>query len=322
MHNNILKRVWQWLWKSVRSGELFTFCLFLVFATIIWFGHALNVVRETTVSVEIQYVGIPDNVNFESRLPSEFHLTIRDQGKRLQQYSKEQFPPVILDLAPQLQQKDGTVTITSEAVRQKMTDQLQGTTKLQRIVPENITVNYFREEEKTVPVRFGGQVRLAQQYQFVVDPYIEPKKIKIYGKQETLSDIDYLYCDAADISDVKDTFEMAVPIVCPEGVRLQKDSISLKAVAEQFTDKQFVLPIETVGVPKGAIMRLFPCSTTVTIRLGMRIFSQVSQSDLRAVCYYPSEPTDMLKVKVLYDVDGISNIRLQPAEVEYIIERR
>ena len=91
--------------------------------------------------------------------------------------------------------------------------------------------------------------------------------------------------------------------------------------AEQFTDKSFVLPIQTGQVPEGEYMRLFPQQTTVVVRVGISHYAQVTLEDLSAICYYPTSHSDALPIEIQTKNPYISNIRCYPSAVEYIIER-
>ena len=55
----------RWL-SRIDWRDVFTFLLFFALALIVWYGHAMQSVRNTHVPVLIQYTGKPDNIGLQS----------------------------------------------------------------------------------------------------------------------------------------------------------------------------------------------------------------------------------------------------------------
>ena len=110
--------------------------------------------------------------------------------------------------------------------------------------------------------------------------------------------------------------------MAPQHIRVHPRQVVVKWQAEQFTEKTFTLPINTVGTPNDKYMRLFPQRVDVVVRVGISHFAQVASNDLQAICRYPKQPSKSLPVEIITDNPYISDIRFTPTEVEYIIERK
>ena len=54
-----------------------TYLLFVVLATVIWYGRSLRAEHDTTVDVRVQYVGIPGQVMTAEPLPPTIRVTFR-----------------------------------------------------------------------------------------------------------------------------------------------------------------------------------------------------------------------------------------------------
>ncbi len=319
---DILRRIWAEFKGFLRDRNLLTFGLFIIFAAILWYGHAMNAVRERTLSISIVYTGVADNIAFEQNLPDAFRLTIRDQGKRLQKYREESFAPIEIDLSQQLLHKEGHIHITADHVRSKIADQLQGTAKIQKVQPEVIASDYYTLSKKTVPVTVTGTLTPATQYMFAGEAVATPASVTIYGKEAVLDSVKQVFTESVNETDIRDTLLRQVALQTPEGIRLSVDSVSLMVVAEQFTEKTFTLKIHTKGVPEGEKLRIFPSTAEATIRIALSHFNEVSESSIEAVCQYPREATATLPVALHYNNSNIIQARVNPAEVEYIIEKR
>lgn len=318
---NIFVRLWSQLIEFWQNRNLVTFCLFLLFAGILWYGHALNTVRERTLKISIEYTGIADNIDFNEPLPREFRFVVRDQGKRLQKYRESNFAPIEIDLKQQFTSTEGKIHITADQVKSKIADQLQGTAKIQNIQPELIETGYFYQKKKVVPVRVCGNITPAQQYYFIQEPATIPGEITLYGKREMLDTISCVYTEQVSITDVRDSVSLDAALVLTEGIRYSHDKVHLVVQAEQFTEKTLTIGIASVGVPQGESLRLFPATTEVTVRIAVSNFSEVTEDDLKVICRYPQTERRTLPLELNYTSNNIIQARLTPSEVEYIIEK-
>lgn len=96
------------------------------------------------------------------------------------------------------------------------------------------------------------------------------------------------------------------------------------AYKERYTEKVFTLKLATKGSGNGELI-LFPPEVQVIARMSLSNYSKIGEKDMQVYCTYPKNKEDKLVVHC--DVlNGkaklISNIRVTPSEVEYIIEKR
>jgi hypothetical protein len=89
---------------------------------------------------------------------------------------------------------------------------------------------------------------------------------------------------------------------------------------QMVTEKLFELPIEVVGVPQGKSVRVFPSKADVYVRVRMSHYEELSKEDYRVWCTYPSSQTDVLVLHVDANESRSLSIRIEPEEVEYLIE--
>jgi len=297
-----------------------TFCLFLLFATILWFGHSLNSVRERTLDIPVEYAGVSEDVVFSEPLPQSIQIVIRDQGKRLRAYRQTSFSAIQFDLSSQLSGESGQITIYSEQIRQRVTDQLQGTAKLQRILPETIVREFQKQKHKKVKVVFTGQVLSATQYLLAAEPKVDPTMVTIYAPKEVLDTIQCVYTENIVFNDIKDSMNARVPLIVPQGARLGNAHVNLYAFAEQYTEKVFNLPIVPQEVPQGLHLRTFPAIAEVVVRVGISHFGDIQAQDLKVQCPFPQGNGSLLSVQVVTQNPYVLSCRVSPQEVEYIIE--
>lgn len=301
--------------------DILTFLLFLVLAAVIWYGHAMQSVRNTHVPVAITYTGKPGNIGLgEEGLPEQVMIEVRDAGSRLNTYHREPLH-LTIDLRSYIHGEKGTIHVPSDALRRSISDILQGTSRLIETKPEEIRCPYFTEQEKNVVIALAAELTPAAEYQFVGAPILSRSSMKIYGQDKTLASIDTIYTEALTLSELTDTTDLRVALALPQSVRAEKDSIGVRIITERFTEKKFIIPIRVTGVPEGYHLRLFPSEVEVSVRVGMSHFAQVQATDIKALCTYSPERADKLDVELRYSNPHITSAWVYPAVVEYILEQ-
>lgn len=309
------------LFSRIRWADVMTFTLFLVLATVLWFGHAMQSVRNTRVPVLIQYTGKPGSIGLGAEgLPDTIWIEVRDAGARLNAYHRD-ILHLTVDLRQYIHGDKGTIHVPSDALRRSISDILQGTSRLIETTPDEITCPYFSEQEKSVTIVLDGELNPAKEYQLAGEPVLSRTRIKLYGQDKALSGVDTIWTERVVLNELVDTTDKRVALVIPKGMRAETDSISLRIVAERFTEKKFIVPIQVYGVPEGSHIRLFPHETEVSVRMAMKHFAQVQATDIKAVCTYSPDRTDKLDVELRYKNPYITGAWTYPNVVEFILEQ-
>ena len=283
-----------------------------------WYGHAMQSVRNTRVPVLIQYTGKPDAIGLGAPgLPDTVMIEVRDAGSRLNTYHAEPLR-LTVDLRTYIHGDKGTIHVPSDALRRSISDILQGTSHLIETSPEEISCPYFTEQEKCVPVVFAGQLNIANEYQLVEEPTLSLSKVKLFGQDKALATIDTIYTEALTINEISDTLNTRLALVVPSSMRAEKDSVELQVITERFTEKKFTIPLHVTGVPEGYTIRLFPNEVEVNVRVGILHFAQVQASDLHARCTY-TDRQDKLDVDLTYSNQYIRDAWAYPGTVEFLL---
>ena len=301
--------------------DIWIFLIFLTLATVMWFGHAMQSVRNTRVPVLSTYTGKPGSIGLgEEGLPDTVMIEVRDAGARLNAYHRDPLR-LTIDLRPYIHSDKGTIHIPSDVLRRSISDILQGTSKLVDTRPESITCSYFTEQEKSVAVAFAGIVTPAEEYQLVETPTLSRKRIKIYGQDKAFSGIDTIYTVPEEWSDICDTVVRSIALDIPRAMRAETDSVEVRVITERFTEKKMVVPLRVRNAPDGFRLRLFPKEVEVNVRVAIRHFAQVQASDITATCTYSSDRKETMDVEIRYSTPYITAAWAYPAVVEYLLEQ-
>lgn len=303
----------------ISSKELLVYLVFVLLAGTLWYGHAMTSVRNARITVHISYTGIPDRIAFQTPLPETITIEIRDAGRRLIGYRRDNMQ-VTLDLSNLLTFKQGELRITEDVLRHSLSGLLQGTSKLQQLMPEQIQTYYYTQQEKVVPIKICSTFTADNEYVFLNQPKLSSNQIHIYGSSEALSTVDTICTEALNIEHLRDSICIGLKLETPQDIRLSTDSVHVQAIAERFTEKIVTVPVYVSGTPEDKVLRTFPREVTVTLRVSMAHFAEITASNVHAICHFPFNNERELPVKITYKNPYIYGARVNPSTLEFIIE--
>lgn len=307
------------VFRFLRSKETLIYFGFVVLSTILWWGHAMDTQRDATIKIVIAYKGVHANVVLTEDLPTYLLVDIHDNGKLIRETNSRDLS-ITLDLGNEFNQPNGSFTIASETLRNRLTDILSGTTHIQHFSPDHIVVDYYQQYEKQVPISLVGEYNPAPEHQITKAPILDPCSVMIYGRKEIINTIDSVSTIPFELNNVRDTVQIRLGLDSIENIRLGTDSIDLTLYAERYTEKKFTLPINILDVPTDCLIRLFPSQVTISVRVAIEHFNLLQASDFKATCNYPTQSSKaMLPIDIKTSNPYVTNIRVNPSSVEYLI---
>lgn len=134
--------------------QILTYLGFVALATLIWWGHAFNTVRDNTVEIRMIYTGRPSDVKLSQPLPEAIKIHILDDGNHVRHFQHSK-PSLTFDLKNFFKEDQGVVILTGERLRNAVEGILPETSRLERIEPEQIRISYSHprtEKVLTVPI--------------------------------------------------------------------------------------------------------------------------------------------------------------------------
>lgn len=305
----------------IHWGDVLTFLFFFLLATAIWYGHAMQSVRTTSVPLFIHYTGKPNSIGLSGMgLPDTITIEVRDAGKRLITYKNEPLH-LTIDLRPYIHGPKGKIQIPSDVLRRSISDILQGTSILTKTTHEEISCDYYTEMGKIVPITLRSNLQIAPEYQLAGPPTLSHQQITIYGNENILNTIDTLYTEELILTGLNDTINTHIPLLIPTGTRCTIDSIGVRIVTERYTEKKFTIPLRAINVPVGYHIRLFPQEIEVSLRVGVTHLAKIKANDIEATCTYTTDSHDKLAVDLHYNNPYITAAWAYPSIVEFLLEQ-
>lgn len=303
------------------SKNVLSFLLFLLLASAFWFVNALDKERETEIVVPVLFEGVPQDIAITNKIHS-IRIKIKDQGLNLFTYSRQNYSSITFDLGRVFYEK-GKINISPDQIRGKIARFLLPSTSILGIMPDSLNLEYERLSTKTLPIEFDAIIELSQQYVLSEDIRIFPSEITVFGPKSILNKLQTIKTEFSELRKISDTTYINTKLRPIKSVNFASDEVKVSIFVEMFTEKSIQLPVTIQNCPENIIIRTFPALVNVTFNVGMSHFSAINSEDLIVVFDYNEivqNQESKHALKLINTKSFISNVKIDPAEVEYIIE--
>lgn len=303
------------------SKDVLSFLLFLVLASCFWFVNALDKERETEIIVPVHFEGVPQNIAITNKIQS-IKIKIKDQGLNLFTYSRRNYSSITFDLGRVFYEK-GKISISPDQIRGKIARFLLPSTSILEILPDSLILQYERLSTKTLPIEFDAKIELSHQYVLSEDIRISPSEITVFGPKSVLDKLETIKTEFVELNKLTDTTYINTKLLPIKSVNFASNEVKVGIFVEMFTEKNVQLPVIIQNCPHKIIIRTFPAMVNVAFNVGMSHFNAINSDDLSVVLDYNEiehNQSSKQTLKLVNTKSFISNVKVDPAEVEYIIE--
>lgn len=308
---------------SDKSREFLIFLFFFLIAGGFWLLQTLNNDYEAEFSIPVRVKDLPNNVVLTSEPPSEIRVRVKDKGTVLLNYMLgKSFFPVNLSF-PDYQGKNNHVKIYASDIDKKILSQLNASSKVLSIKPDTLEYIYSEGKSKQVPVRLQGKVTAGPQY-YVSDTICNPDSVLVYAPEGILDTITTAYTQEIKLENITDTTQVRIPLALVKGAKFVPGSVLATFPVDVYTEKTVEVPLHGINFPADKVLRTFPSKVQITFQVGLKRFRDIKASDF--IISVPYEEllklgSDKYTVKLKAYPEGINQIRIAPAQVDFLIEQ-
>ena len=321
-HENIFRRLWQRFRLTKINHELWVFMVFVCIAVVFWFIQALKDQTSLTIEYQLELKDLPGSVIITSSVPKSVNVTIQGRGYALLEYiTKRKSRSVQIDYADIPHSRDA-FTIDNTVWRKAFAKEFNQGVVLSSVNPSIIEIYTSAGDHKQVPVKFNGRLKTQDQYQLCA-VNVRPQYVDIYAPAEQFDTISSVYTEMLSLTDLKDTTILRIALNKPRGVKCVPDSVTVTACVDLFTNKTVKVPIYCENIPDDKILRTFPVMAEVSFSVSATMYPNITSDDFIAIVDYNSIQANDKKCKLSLKghPEGISNVKLVPEYLDYIIEQ-
>ena len=299
------------------SRQFFVFLGFLALACFFWLLMAVNEVKEEVVEVPIELSNVPENVVITDCTAA---LSVSVTDRKIMLMARK-VSPLVIDFHSYVSSSSGYVRIPAAFFEKTLQAKFQGST-IGTVSPEQIEVYFNYGEKKIVPVKFAGELRGSSGI-YVSEVKLEPDSVLVYAGSNLLDSITTAFTKAYYRRDIDKDSHISLPLAKQRGVKFVPDSVRLSIATDRLVEKTVKVPIQQANFPASKKLRTFPPEADVNFTVGMRDYDRIGSENFVIVVSYDdlqNASSDRIPIRLKSLPDGVSNVRLQQTEVEYLIE--
>ena len=308
---------------SERCREFFLFLFFFFIAGGYWLLQTLNNDYETEFSIPVRLKGVPNEVVITSEPASEVRIRVKDKGTVLLNYMLgKSFYPLSFDFQD-YKGDNSHVRILAPEIKRRVQAQLNASTSLLSLKPDTLEYYYSTGDSKRVPVKLLGKVSAGRLY-YLSDTIFSPDSVLVYAPGEAIDTITAAYTQRVQIEDIEDTLRQQVALLSHKGLKFVPASVELMLPVDIYTEKTVEVPLQGINFPPDKVLRAFPSKVQVTFQVGLGRFRQVTAEDFHLFVTYEELlqlGSDKYTVRLRSVPEGVTNIRFNPSQLDFLIEQ-
>ncbi|TND08467.1 MAG: hypothetical protein FD123_2263 [Bacteroidetes bacterium] len=312
--------------RPVVSRRFMTFLLCLGLSTILWFFNALSKDYPLTLRLSASYVNLPADRKTSNRLPDSLDIEVMASGFKMLGWSvNKHTDPVRIDLNTARRPKGSDyMYIAFQRDLERIGRQFSKGVKVVRIQPDTIWFSFAPRAAKTIPVRANLDIKCKPGYRISDSIKITPATVEVTGQGELVQKITFVETDMKRFTEVDKNIKAVVRLQpSPEFRQLSFSpaTVTVEIPVYRFTEASAEVPVTVEHVPDGVRLQLLRKKVKITYNVPLEQADSVDASMFRAVIDYrkAEKGGSPAKVQITRKPVFISNIRVEPEKVEFVI---
>ena len=307
-----------------KSHEFFVFLFFFVVSAGFWLLQTLNETFETEIPVPLELNNIPENVHITTNLPSQIHVTIRDRGTTLLRFYRYTVHNAIeVDFGKyDAGLTNARVQIPITDVQRMIQSQLGISSRIISVRPDTLEYYYNRGVARKLPIKICGNISASPQNYIQAMSFSEDS-VTVYAPNNVLDTMQYAYTQVINLSNLKETVVRNISFQRMKGVEYIPNNVEMTAHVGYYAEKTVEVPIIGLNFPGDKELRTFPSRAKVTFRVESGQYQRITADNFVLAVTYEEllqNPSDKYRLHLKSLPEGVTNARISPREVDYLIE--
>ncbi len=324
--NTWYKKVRMFL-ASPAFGNSLVFLVFLFFSALFWLVIALDESQESTFSLDVELVDVPEDVEIITPIEQKVQVVVRDKGMAILNYWRHRDRTVYVPFKQCVGSMwEGKATFSTANIQKTVQDALLTSSKLQRLTPDSLSFWFSRGQTRQVPVKVEGKVQVQNDY-YLLDVGAQPATVTAHAPQQILDTLSAIYTQPVEMTGLTKNSTETVDLQPIEGVMLEQPEVDVTATVDVYMENTITVPILTSNFPADKVLRIFPSSDVkVTYTVGYANSKQVADTSFVILLTYEQilglqqQGKTKIPLSLREEPALVTNVRIEPQEVDYLIE--
>ncbi len=322
LYIRLLQKIKNFLF-STQSREFLVFLFFFFIAAGFWLIQTLNDDYEVELSIPVRLKGMPNNVVITSENATDLRVRVKDKGTVLVNYMvAKSFLPITLNYND-YKTSNNHIRVFASQFEKQVQARLSVSSVVRSIKPDTLEYIYTTGKSRLVPVKLRGKVHAGRQY-YISDTVYSPDSVLVYAPKHVLDTITAAYTVPVTLDDVTDTLKQQVSLAIVKGAKFIPEQVEVTLPVDIYTDKTVEVPVYGTNFPADKVLRAFPAKVNVTFQVGLGRYRYITADDFVVHVSYEELMrigSRKYTVKLKSVPRGVSNIRISPEQVDFLIEQ-
>ena len=297
------------------------FFLFVLLSFIFWFSTKLSNTYQIEQSFSIHWNNIPKGIvlNHDS---SELGLSITASGIEILWYRLFKNKINLVLNKNIFIGKEAFVSIDNE--RFNIQQQLFDNTILNQITTPVIKIAYARLGVKKVKITSDPILKFRAGYLSDSPLTISPDSLLVRGSQDVLDTLTIVKTVSFIMEDVFESFQKVIALEDLTNLQFDIKEVNIKQEVSRYSEKQFILPIEIINIPKSVKVKLFPPTGTLKATMPLTLLNGFNARDFMLVVDYElilKNELTHLPIRLVKQPSQVKKVIWEPKTVNYLIRK-
>ena len=315
--------------KLNRRSVAFSLCLLV--AGLFWLLTSLSKKYVHEISVPVVYTSLPEELLIANEPAIVVNAEVRGIGFDLMWYWLR-FEEAEIEVhanpseMPSTRRKGQELHyILSNDENARIVSMEDAALEIQDIWPDTLFIKFAPKFYKRVPVRLNANISFAKQYGMVSEPTLIPDSVLLIGPKEDVDTIEFLLTESQVWQELNESVTAEIEIERFEhlpAVVFNNIKVQVELDVVEFTEGSVSVLLQTDS-DRPETIKLFPQEVEIKYQVPLTDYDNVSVDQFQAsvVINETSLNRSTLAVKIDKQPESVTQVRVNPLQVEYIIQK-
>lgn len=316
--------------KASVNKKLYVFLMCLFLSSFYWLLNALGQTYSTGLDINITYNKNPEKHVILNELPQVIEVKITGVGYYLLGYKLTFINPVIdIDLSKYVDEKiKENAILDFESFNSVIEKQLGNKIEIASIYPKQVKIEVDEIMEKSIKIKPQTKLTFSNQFQLSDAVNVNPAYVNVVGPKSVLDTLKFIPTELKNIRNIESNIniELGFDVDYLNKLKLTTalNKVDLSILVDKFTEYKMKVPINSINVPEGMNISIFPNYVEVKFMVSLTKLSGIKETDFEASvdCKELNNQYRKLKVDLSKYPSFIKSVSLKPAKVEYVLKKR
>ena len=308
------------LGERKRISMFFT-CVILAFAA--WLIYSLSMSYDYNVKAIASFKSLPQNKAFYPLQSDTVVLVVRGTGWQLlfNKLSKS-----VSDIKVDLSSLERRNFVSMREQMADINNQFFSNQTIIKVLPDTLFFDFTTRKVKRVPVKFNADLDYKKQFGQSKEITLKPSHVTITGPSDVIKNINHWDTDTFRMKGIGGNISSNISLKKSKeaNISIFPNRVEFKLDVEEFTEKEFDIPIKVVNNPDYYRVKLVPSSVKVYAWTSLSDYASVDENHVSAtvdLSLWRDKKATRLPVIIVNNNPFVQINRLNPQQVDFMVSK-